>query len=57
LNEEMAAIIDAADLDADQQSKLEREFRQEYQLITREDRLERIGEDIVAHYLGGAQVG
>ncbi len=52
LNEEMAAIIEDADLDDDQQVKLEREFKREYQLITREDRLERIGEDIVAHYMG-----
>ncbi len=52
LNEQMAAIIEDADLDDDQQSKLEREFKREYQLITREDRLERIGEDIVAHYMG-----
>ena len=52
LNEEMAAIIEAADLDDDQQAKLERNFKQEYQLITREDRLERIGEDIVAHFIG-----
>ena len=52
LNEEMSAIIEAADLDDDQQAKLERNFKREYQLITREDRLERIGEDIVAHYMG-----
>jgi type I restriction enzyme R subunit len=52
LNEQMAAIIEKADLDDDQQTKLERDFKREYQLITREDRLERIGEDIVAHYMG-----
>src|ERR1019366_6887106 len=52
LNEEMAAIIEAADLDDDQQAKLERNFKREYQLLTREDRLERIGEDIVAHFRG-----
>lgn len=52
LNEQMAAIIEDADLDEDQQAKLEREFKRAYQLITREDRLERIGEDIVAHYMG-----
>lgn len=52
LNEQMAAIIESAELDGDQQAKLEREFKREYQLITREDRLERIGEDIVAHYMG-----
>ena len=52
LNEQMAAIIEDADLDDDQQTKLERNFKNEYQLITREDRLERIGEDIVAHFMG-----
>ncbi|MCC6262594.1 MAG: type I restriction endonuclease subunit R [Bryobacterales bacterium] len=52
LNEQMAEIIEDAGLDDDQQAKLEREFKREYQLITREDRLERIGEDIVAHYMG-----
>jgi type I restriction enzyme R subunit len=52
LNEQMAAIIEGADLDDDQQAKLEREFKREYQLITREERLERIGEDIVAHFMG-----
>jgi type I restriction enzyme, R subunit len=52
LNEQMAAIIEDADLDDDQQAKLEQDFKREYQLITREDRLERIGADIVAHYMG-----
>ncbi|MCU1326442.1 MAG: type site-specific deoxyribonuclease, HsdR family [Bryobacterales bacterium] len=48
----MASIIEDADLDDDQQAKLERDFKREYQLITRDERLERIGEDIVAHYMG-----
>ena len=52
LNEQMAAIIENADLDEDQEAKLERDFKREYQLITREDRLERIGKDIVAHFMG-----
>lgn len=52
LNEQMAAIIEDADLDEDQEAKLERNFKREYQLITREDRLERIGKDIVAHFMG-----
>jgi type I restriction enzyme R subunit len=52
LNEEMEAIIDAAELDENQQAKLEREFRREYQLITRDDRLEKIAEDLVDHYMG-----
>lgn len=52
LTEDMADIIDSADLDEDQEAKLEREFAREYQLITREDRLEKIAEDLVAHYMG-----
>jgi type I restriction enzyme R subunit len=52
LTEDMAEIIDSGDLDEDQQTKLEREFAREYQLITREERLEKIAEDIVAHYMG-----
>src|SRR5579863_4461666 len=35
LTDSMADIIESADLDADQQAKLEREFAREYQLITR----------------------
>jgi len=52
LTEEIAAICEQADLDEDQERKLEREFAREYHLITREDRLERIGADIVAHFMG-----
>jgi len=48
----MAEIVDNAELDEDQQQKLKREFAREYQLITREERLERIAEDIVAHFMG-----
>src|SRR5207253_2830668 len=52
LTDDMAEIIDSAELDEDQEQKIERDFSREYQLITREDRLERIAEDIVAHFMG-----
>jgi type I restriction enzyme, R subunit len=52
LTEDIAEICDRVDLDDDQERKLEREFAREYHLITREDRLDRIGEDIVAHFMG-----
>jgi type I restriction enzyme, R subunit len=52
LRDDIAAIIDDAELDEDQQAKLEREFAREYHLITREERIDRIAEDIVAHYTG-----
>ncbi|MGA7222395.1 MAG: type I restriction endonuclease subunit R [Candidatus Acidiferrales bacterium] len=52
LTEDMAEIVDNAELDEDQQRKLERDFAREYQLITRNERLERIAGDIVAHFMG-----
>lgn len=52
LTADIADICEQADLDDDQERKLEKEFAREYHLITRDDRLDRIGEDIVAHYMG-----
>ena len=52
LNEEMEAIIEAAELDENQQAKLEREFKQNYQLITRDERLDKIAADLVDHFMG-----
>ena len=46
LNEDMAALLEAAELDEEQEKKLERKFAKEYHLITRDDRLEKIAEDI-----------
>jgi type I restriction enzyme R subunit len=57
LNEDLERLIDAANLDEDQQRKLEREFRREYHLITRDERLEKIAEDIVAHFMGRGELG
>jgi type I restriction enzyme R subunit len=51
LNEDITNAIDVALLDEDQEEKLAREFSREYQLITREDRLETIARDIVTHFL------
>jgi len=52
LNEDMARVIEEADLSEEQEEKLEREFAREYQLITRDDRLEKVAEDIVRHFAG-----
>ncbi len=52
LTDDIADICERAELDEDQERKLEKEFAREYHLLTREDRLDRIGEDIVAHYMG-----
>ena len=51
LNEEMADLLDAAELDEKQEKKLEREFAREYHLITRDERLEAVAADIVEHFI------
>src|SRR5205814_6717283 len=45
-------IVEGADLDPDQERKLARLLGQQYELITRKDRLDRVGKDIVSHFLG-----
>jgi type I restriction enzyme R subunit len=52
LADELAAVVDEADLDEEQEKKLEREFARQYHLITREDRLDRVATDLVAHFVG-----
>jgi type I restriction enzyme R subunit len=50
LNQDMEAILETAMLDDSQESRLEHEFRQEYQIITRDNRQQAIAQDIVDHY-------
>jgi type I restriction enzyme R subunit len=57
LNEDLQRVIDEAELDEGQENKLEREFSCEYHLITRDDQLEKIARDIVAHFMGRGQFG
>jgi type I restriction enzyme R subunit len=57
LNEDMEAILEEAELDEEQEAKLEREFSREYHLITRDDRLEKISEDVVSHFMGRGFAG
>ncbi|MFN9372062.1 MAG: type I restriction endonuclease subunit R, partial [Planctomycetaceae bacterium] len=57
LKDDLETLIDQAELTEDQQKKLERVFAREYHLITRDDRLEKIAEDLVAHFLGREQGG
>lgn len=55
--EGMDRLLEEAELDEDQEKKLEREFSREYHLITRDDRLEKIAEDIVEHFTERGQPG
>ena len=52
LDKDLEALLENAELDEDQEKKMEREFGREYHIITREDRLEAIAKDVVAHFTG-----
>ncbi|MGI5849922.1 MAG: type I restriction endonuclease subunit R [Christensenellales bacterium] len=57
LNDDLNQVIEAAMLDEAQEDKLEREFLREYHLITREERLDRIAQDIVEHFMNRGYMG
>jgi type I restriction enzyme R subunit len=57
LNDDIYQLIEDADLDPEQEDKLERELGRQYHLITRDDRLDTVAKDIVRHFLGRGFVG
>jgi len=57
LNDDLYAVIESAELDPDQEARLERELERSYHLITRDDRLDTVARDIVRHFLGRGFVG
>src|SRR5258708_326474 len=57
INEKMERIIESAGLDEQQEQRLQREFVQEYSLITSDDRLEKIARDIVSQFMVRGQQG
>lgn len=50
--DDLMAIVEEADLDETQERQLARALGQQYELITRDDRLDTVAEDIVDHFLG-----
>ena len=52
LNDAIYEAIESADLDEEQETRLERELGRQYHLITRDDRLETVAKDVVQHFLG-----
>ena len=50
--DDLMAIVEEADLDEDQERRLARVLGQQYELITRDDRLAAVAKDIVDHFLG-----
>ena len=57
LNDDIYQLIEDAELNPEQEAKLERELGRQYHLITRDDRLETVAQDIVRHFLGRGFVG
>ncbi|MDY0190826.1 MAG: type I restriction endonuclease subunit R [Desulfuromonas sp.] len=57
LNEDMDTLLESAMLDEGQEAKLEREFSREYHLITRDERLDKVAEDVVQHFTNRGQRG
>jgi type I restriction enzyme R subunit len=52
LTDDIYDVIEAADLDEGQEHRLERELGRQYHIITRDQRLDTVAQDIVAHFLG-----
>jgi type I restriction enzyme R subunit len=48
LNEDIYNLVEAAQLDSEQETKLQRELGRQYHILTRDDRLETIAKDIVS---------
>jgi type I restriction enzyme R subunit len=57
LNDDIYDLIEAAELDPEQEAKLERELSRQYHILTRDDRLETVAQDIVRHFLGRGFIG
>lgn len=57
LNDDIYNLIEGAALDTKQEEKLEKVLGRQYHLITRDDRLETVAQDIVRHFLGRGFAG
>jgi type I restriction enzyme R subunit len=52
LNDDIYELIENADLSKEAEERLEHELGRQYHLITRDDRLDTVAQDIVKHFLG-----
>ena len=52
LTDELDRVIEEADLDEAQEARLAQIFSRQYHLITRDDRLDKIADDVVRHFAG-----
>ncbi len=56
-NQDIESVLERAEIDEAQEEKLEREFSREYHLITRDQRLDKVAQDIVKHFMGRGYMG
>ena len=57
LNDRIADAVEKADLDPDQQALLEKLLGKDYEVITADDRLDKLAEDFIEHYSTRWQTG
>ena len=57
LNADLYDLIDAADLDPEQEERLQKRLGSQYDILTRDDRLDTVAADIVRHFLGRGFLG
>ena len=57
LDDDLHGLIEDAGLDEEQEEKLEKTLGKQYHLITRDDRLETVAQDVMRHFLGRGFVG
>ncbi len=57
LTDDLNQLLEDAELDVDQERKVQRVFAREYHLITRDERLEAVAEDLVQHFTGRGHQG
>ena len=52
LTDDVYDLIDSAELNDEEQAKVEKILGRQYDILTRDDRLDTVGRDIVSHFLG-----
>jgi type I restriction enzyme, R subunit len=55
--DELADLLEAAELDEEAEGQLARRFGQQYTLLTRPERLRRVAKDLVVHFVGRGFTG
>ncbi len=57
LDDDIEAIIEEADLTDEQEERFAKQYVKTYELVTRDDRLEKIAEDVVEHFMNRGFMG